>query len=97
MGTPGRVIRFRQSRGDDGTLRSREYFPKMILCVATNGLNVAPYVDEMAELQVSHVTLTSMRLIRASAARFTPGCRWQTAVAGEEAAAVLSARQMTRS
>src|SRR5271165_3783221 len=31
------------------TLRlTRKYFPKMILCVATNGLNVAPYVDEMA-------------------------------------------------
>ena len=41
------------------TLRlTRKHFPKMILCVATNGLNVAPYVDEMAELQVSHVTLT---------------------------------------
>jgi len=47
------------------TLRlTRKYFPKMILCVATNGLNVAPYVDEMAELQVS----------RPSAAKFTPGC-----------------------
>jgi len=41
------------------TLRlTRQHFPKMTLCVATNGLNVVPYVDEMAELQVSHVTLT---------------------------------------
>jgi nitrogen fixation protein NifB len=30
----------------------------MLLCVATNGLNAAPYVEEMAKLQVSHVTLT---------------------------------------
>ena len=36
----------------------RKQFPEMILCVATNGLNVAPYVDEMADLKVSHVTLT---------------------------------------
>ncbi len=30
----------------------------MLLCVASNGLNVAPYVDELAELEVGHVTLT---------------------------------------
>jgi len=36
----------------------REKYPEMLLCVATNGLNVAPYVDELAQLQVSHVTLT---------------------------------------
>jgi nitrogen fixation protein NifB len=36
----------------------RKRFPEMILCVASNGLNVAPYVDELASLNVSHVTLT---------------------------------------
>jgi nitrogen fixation protein NifB len=36
----------------------REKFPKMLLCVATNGLNAAPYVEELARLQVSHVTVT---------------------------------------
>jgi len=41
------------------TLRMvRRRHPDMILCVATNGLNVAPYVDRMAELRVSHVTVT---------------------------------------
>jgi len=30
----------------------------MMLCLATNGLGVGPYVDEIAALQVSHVTLT---------------------------------------
>ena len=30
----------------------------MLLCVATNGLNVALYADELAQLRVSHVTLT---------------------------------------
>jgi nitrogen fixation protein NifB len=33
-------------------------FPEMLLCLATNGLGVAPYVDELAVLKVSHVTLT---------------------------------------
>ncbi len=30
----------------------------MLLCVASNGLNVAPYADELARLKVSHVTVT---------------------------------------
>jgi nitrogen fixation protein NifB len=36
----------------------RETYPDMILCVATNGLNLSPYVDELARLKVSHVTVT---------------------------------------
>ena len=36
----------------------RRSHPEMILCVASNGLNVAPYADELAALEVSHVTLT---------------------------------------
>ncbi len=41
------------------TLRMvREKYPDMILCIASNGLNIAPYLDEIAELNVSHVTIT---------------------------------------
>lgn len=41
------------------TLRlTRKEIPEMILCLSTNGLNLAPYIDEIAELQVSHVTIT---------------------------------------
>ena len=36
----------------------REQYPEMLLCVATNGLNLEPYIAELARLQVSHVTLT---------------------------------------
>jgi nitrogen fixation protein NifB len=36
----------------------RERFPEIILCLATNGLNLYPYVAELAALQVSHVTVT---------------------------------------
>ncbi len=36
----------------------RKEFPEMILCLSSNGLNVAPYVEELAELKVSHVTIT---------------------------------------
>ncbi len=37
----------------------REAFPEMILCLSTNGLGLTEdYVKELAELQVSHVTIT---------------------------------------
>jgi nitrogen fixation protein NifB len=38
--------------------RVRNSYPDMLLCVATNGLGIGPYIEELAQLQVSHVTLT---------------------------------------
>ncbi len=38
--------------------RVREKYPEMMLCVATNGLNITPYLDELAALKVSHITVT---------------------------------------
>jgi nitrogen fixation protein NifB len=41
------------------TLRlARAHFPELILCVATNGLGIGPYIEELARLRVSHVTIT---------------------------------------
>ncbi|MBA2848610.1 nitrogenase cofactor biosynthesis protein NifB [Thermosulfuriphilus ammonigenes] len=36
----------------------RERFPGLILCLATNGLALPAYVDDLASLSVSHVTVT---------------------------------------
>jgi nitrogen fixation protein NifB len=36
----------------------RGRYPEMLLCVASNGLAVPPHVDALAELDVSHVTVT---------------------------------------
>ncbi|MBT8042860.1 MAG: radical SAM protein [Pontiella sp.] len=36
----------------------RKRHPDMLLCVSTNGLGVGPYIAELAELQVSHITIT---------------------------------------
>ncbi len=36
----------------------REKYPELLLCVATNGLNLPPYLDEVASLSVSHVSIT---------------------------------------
>ncbi|MCI5139532.1 MAG: radical SAM protein, partial [Candidatus Electrothrix sp. AR1] len=36
----------------------RKNYPDTILCLASNGMNMAPYVEELAEIGVSHVTVT---------------------------------------
>jgi nitrogen fixation protein NifB len=36
----------------------RKRFPHLLLCLATNGLNIEPYIGELAKLNVSHVTMT---------------------------------------
>lgn len=33
-------------------------FPEKIFCLSSNGLNILPYIDEIEELGVTHVTLT---------------------------------------
>ena len=36
----------------------RERFPSLLICLATNGLALPPYVQELVDLKVSHVTVT---------------------------------------
>lgn len=36
----------------------REQYPELILCLSSNGLGLAPHVDEVADIGVSHVTVT---------------------------------------
>lgn len=36
----------------------KQDFPDKIFCLSTNGLNLKPYIDEIAELGVTHVTIT---------------------------------------
>ncbi len=38
--------------------RIRKNHPDVLLCVSTNGLNILPYVKDLAMLGVSHVTIT---------------------------------------
>jgi nitrogen fixation protein NifB len=35
-----------------------EKFPETILCLASNGLAIGPYIEQLAEMNVSHVTIT---------------------------------------
>jgi nitrogen fixation protein NifB len=56
------------------TLRCvRADFPSMLLCVASNGLNVAPYVEEMVKLNVTHLTMTINAVDPDIGRRFIPG------------------------
>ena len=36
----------------------REKYPDKIFCVATNGLNIEPYVEELSQMNTSHITIT---------------------------------------
>jgi nitrogen fixation protein NifB len=36
----------------------REKFPQILLCLATNGLGLPPHVQELADLKVSHISVT---------------------------------------
>lgn len=38
--------------------RVKEAFPNKLFCLSTNGLELEPYIDEIAALGVSHVTIT---------------------------------------
>lgn len=59
VGIAGPGDPFAQPEATLETLRLvREKYPEMLLCVATNGLNAAPFVPELARLEVSHVTVT---------------------------------------
>jgi nitrogen fixation protein NifB len=50
---------FANPRETMATIRAlRQKFPDLLLCLATNGLGIGPYIKELAELKVSHVTVT---------------------------------------
>jgi nitrogen fixation protein NifB len=73
----------------------RNHFPEMVLCVASNGMQVARYAAQLADLEVSHVTITVNALdpeIGAKVYRwFRDGTRVLRGTAG---AAVLIQRQL---
>jgi nitrogen fixation protein NifB len=59
MGIAGPGDPFANAEETMETLRlARERFPNLILCLATNGMGIGPYIEELAQLGVSHVTIT---------------------------------------
>lgn len=83
----------------DETMRTlrlvRQKYPEMLLCVASNGLNIAPYVKELAELEVSHVTITICSPEASTGAKIYQWVADGNVIhRGEEGAALLLSRQM---
>lgn len=75
--------------------RVRTRYPDVILCVATNGLNVTPHIDELARLKVSHVTVTVNAVDPSIGARIYSWMRvGKKVLRAEEGAAVLLERQL---
>lgn len=75
--------------------RTREAFPEMLLCVATNGLGIGPYIPELAALETSHVTLTVNAVDPEIGAKVYAWVRdGKTIYRGKAAAAVLLERQL---
>jgi len=73
----------------------REKYPEMLLCVASNGLNTAPYAEDLARLQVSHVTITVNTIDPVIGAKIYSWVRDHKKIyRGEEGARVLLERQL---
>ncbi len=78
------------------TLRlTRSRFPEMILCLASNGLGIGPHIDELATMNVSHVTITLNALDPRIGAKIYAWVRdHRTPLRGEAAAELLLERQL---
>nr|WP_321487105.1 radical SAM protein [uncultured Draconibacterium sp.] len=73
----------------------RKEFPEMILCLSSNGLNVLPYVDELKELDVSHVTITLNGIETKTLSQLYKWVRFEKrGYFGEQAAEILLRNQM---
>jgi nitrogen fixation protein NifB len=71
-----------------------EQMPDIKLCVSTNGLALPDHVDELAKLNIDHVTITINCVDADVGAQIYPWIFWQhKRVFGREAAAILIERQ----
>jgi nitrogen fixation protein NifB len=73
----------------------RSEFPEIILCLASNGMQIGPYIPELAELRVSHVTITVNAVDPAIGARIYGWVKdGKVIYRGREGAELLLARQL---
>jgi nitrogen fixation protein NifB len=73
----------------------RERYPDMILCVASNGLNVLPYVDNLRQIGLSHITITVNAVDPVIGAQVCAWVRYNKRVwAGEDGASLLLGNQL---
>lgn len=79
------------------TLRGvKKHFPEMILCLSTNGLLLPEKLEELAEIGVSHITVTINTLDEQVGARIYSYIRWRGKnLFGPEASRILIDKQLT--
>jgi nitrogen fixation protein NifB len=74
----------------------RERHPDLLLCVASNGVGISPYVDDIARLKVGHVTLTINAVDPAISAKIYAWVRHgKRMIRGQEAGETLIELQAT--
>jgi nitrogen fixation protein NifB len=74
----------------------RERFPNMMLCLASNGLGIGPYIEELASLGTSHVTITINAVDPKIGAKIYAWIRdGKRPLRGEQAASLLLERQLS--
>jgi len=78
------------------TLRGvKRDFPEMILCLSSNGLLLPEKIDELADIGVSHVTVTINTLDEQVGAQIYSYVRWKgKTLVGPEGAAILIKNQL---
>lgn len=70
-------------------------FPEMLICLSTNGLELEPYIDEIAENGVNHVTITINSLRKEILAKIYKWVRADKKVfRGEAAGELMISRQL---
>ncbi len=70
-------------------------FPEKLFCLSTNGLDLEPYIDDIAEVNVSHVTLTINAVDPEITAKIYKWVRFEKKVyRGVEGATILLERQL---
>ncbi len=73
----------------------RKEFPEMILCLSSNGLNILPYIEELAELEISHVTITLNALDTDVLSKIYKWARFEKrGYFGKQAAEILLEKQL---
>jgi nitrogen fixation protein NifB len=79
----------------DTKRRAKAEFPEKIFCLSTNGLDLEPYIDEIAELGVTHVTITINAVDPTITAKVYKWVRYNKKVyRGLEGATILMERQL---
>ncbi len=74
----------------------RSAYPDIMLCIASNGLNIGPYIEELVNVKVSHVTLTINAVNPTIGSQIYSWMRiGKHLISGEEGAGILLERQLS--